>query len=89
MMPNPVKDQDPAIKQSPILPRRHGHVVEETEAEGLQGVILNELICFLIDYKPWLFQHDGQAVLQAPAHSLRRENVQILQKNVNYCKQSI
>ena len=36
----PVENQDPTIKESPILPRCHGHIVEETKAKSLQSISL-------------------------------------------------
>ena len=37
-MSYPVENQNPAIKESSIMPRRHGHIVEETEAKSLQSI---------------------------------------------------
>ena len=45
-MSYPVENQNPAIKESPILPRCHGHIVEETEAKSLQSINLtNSTMC--------------------------------------------
>ena len=39
-MSYPIENQDPTIKESPILPRCHGHIVEETKAKSLQSISL-------------------------------------------------
>ena len=39
----PVENEDPAIKESPILPRSHSHIVEEAEAKSLQSTSLKSV----------------------------------------------
>ena len=82
MISYPVENEDPTIKESPILPRRHCHIVEETEAKSLQVIsssqytlsegqaaMLNLQIQILINYTPLPFQHGGQEVLQGQGRS--------------------